>query len=134
MSNPSPTQSVAVTEFIRVSTHSVYIAERSDPLNGFYFFAYRIRIANEGEVAARLLSRHWIIMDGLGRIEEVCGEGVIGEQPRIEPGQSHEYTSFCPLPTPWGRMSGSYTMQRDDGALFDVQIAPFNLVPPHFLN
>ena len=131
---PAKNQSTAVTEAIRVHTRSVYITERSDPANGFYFFAYRIRITNEGTLPARLISRHWVIMDGLGRIEEVKGEGVVGEQPRLEPGQSHEYTSFCPLPTPWGQMRGSYQMLRDDGSTFDAQIAPFDLVPAHFLN
>lgn len=133
MTTPS-TESSAITQAIRVHTHSVYITERSDPVNGFYFFAYRIRITNEGEVAARLISRHWIIMDGLGRIEEIRGEGVVGEQPRIEPGQIHEYTSFCPLPTPWGQMRGSYQMVRDDGTTFEAEIAPFNLIPAHYLN
>jgi ApaG protein len=99
-----------------------------------YFFAYRITITNVGDAPARLMSRHWIITDGSGRVEHVKGPGVVGEQPRLEPGAGFQYTSFCPLPTPVGTMEGSYQMVRDDGREFDAQIAPFTLAAPNALN
>lgn len=122
------------THDIRVQTESFYIGERSDPQNGLYFFAYKITIRNEGSEPARLVSRHWLITDGLGRAEEVEGPGVVGEQPRIEPGQKFEYTSFCPLPTDRGMMKGSYRMARDDGSSLEVAIGAFRLFVPHILN
>jgi len=127
-------QSDTCTHDIRVQTESFYIGERSDPKNGLYFFAYKITIRNEGPEAARLVSRYWRITDGLGRAEEVEGPGVVGEQPRIEPGQKFEYTSFCPLPTDRGVMKGFYKMARDDGSSFEVVIGAFRLFVPHILN
>lgn len=127
-------RSSASAHGIRVDVTSTYVAERSAPARGEYFFAYRIRIANEGEEPARLVSRHWIITDGNGRVEEVRGAGVVGQQPRLEPGQAHEYTSFCPLKTPIGAMRGTYQMVRDDGATFDAEIAEFSLECPDALN
>ena len=127
-------QSETVTDGIRVRVQSFYVPERSAPQRDFYYFAYQIRISNEGPAPARLVSRHWIITDGNGAVEEVRGPGVVGETPRLEQGESFEYTSSCPLPTPLGSMHGSYHMVRDDGRKFDAEIAPFALELPHSLN
>ncbi|MDP9143318.1 MAG: Co2+/Mg2+ efflux protein ApaG [Actinomycetota bacterium] len=126
--------SEAVTEGIRVSVQTMYIPERSDPKAHHYFFAYHITISNEGDEAAQLLSRKWIITDGDGEVSVVEGPGVIGEQPHLAPGAVHEYTSFCPLPTPVGSMHGTYTMVRSDGRQFDAIIAPFTLALKTALN
>ncbi|MEZ4473226.1 MAG: Co2+/Mg2+ efflux protein ApaG [bacterium] len=120
----------AVTRGIRVTVRSAYIPERSDPERPLFFFAYRIRIANEGTTTARLLTRHWIITDGQGGIEEVKGPGVVGEQPLLAPGENFEYTSACPLPTPVGTMHGTYQMLTALGERFDAEIAPFLLAVP----
>ena len=123
-----------LTEKIRVLTHSVYVPDRSEPENDVYFFAYRIRIVNEGDEAAQLLERRWVITDGIGKQEFVQGPGVVGKTPRIAPGGSFEYTSFCPLATSHGTLEGSYTMVRDDGSSFDVTIGAFRLIVPYLLN
>lgn len=99
-----------------------------------YFFAYTIHISNEGQQPARLVSRHWIITDANGHVEEVRGEGVVGDKPRLEPSQSFEYTSGCPLATPVGSMRGYYRMVRDDGSSFEVVIPEFLLICPHVNN
>jgi ApaG protein len=124
----------AVTQGIRVSVESAYRPERSEPSSSRWLFAYTIRIANEGELPAQLLARHWIITDANGDREEVTGEGVVGHQPRLEPGEAFEYTSFCVLKTPHGSMRGTYRMVREDGSSFDARIAPFTLVVPGALN
>jgi ApaG protein len=126
--------STAVTEGIRVTAGSRYLEARSDPRQGRYLFGYTIRIANEGGESARLLSRHWVITNAAGSTQEVKGAGVIGEQPYLRPGEGFEYDSFCPLDTEFGTMQGSYQMVRDDGRLFDVEIAPFVLARPHAVN
>lgn len=126
--------SVTVTEGIRVEVEARYIPERSAPEQAHYFFAYRVRIKNEGPAPAQLVTRHWIITDGTGRVEHVRGPGVVGETPRLEPGESFEYTSFCPLPTSSGSMRGSYQMVRDDGRQFDAAIEVFSLMAPALLN
>tara|TARA_R110002096_G_scaffold77896_10_gene183464 strand:+ start:32680 stop:33075 length:396 start_codon:yes stop_codon:yes gene_type:complete len=115
---------------IRVEVKSRYIQEHSDPSEPRYVFAYNVSIYNDGEEAAQLLSRHWVITDAAAGIEEVRGPGVIGEQPRIQPGQSHEYQSFCVLKTPRGSMHGSFQMIRDDGQPFDAEIPAFVLATP----
>ncbi len=120
--------SEAVTRGVRVQAESQYVPERSDPEKGVYFFAYQIRISNEGDETVQLISRHWMITDRNGVIEEVKGPGVIGEQPVIEPGEHHEYTSFCPLRTASGSMQGTYRMVTEDGKSFDVEIAPCRLI------
>jgi len=112
---------------IQVKARSFYLSHRSDPDNREFLFAYRILIKNETDQPARLMSRHWVITDGLGDVEEVRGPGVVGEQPRILPGESYEYTSTCPLPTQYGTMRGEYTMESDDGHVFEVPIPPFEL-------
>jgi len=122
------------TRGIRVQVESSYVPERSSPRDGRYFFAYRVRIANVGAETVQLVSRHWVISDGEDRVEHVRGPGVVGEQPRLRPGESFEYTSFCPLPTPLGSMHGSYQMVAADGSRFDAEIAPFSLAVPTALN
>lgn len=126
--------SSALTDGIRVNVRSAFRAERSDPEKGRWLFSYTVKIANEGELPAQLVARHWIITDATGSKEEVVGEGVIGHQPRLEPGQQFEYTSFCVLGTPHGSMRGSYRMQRDDGSTFEARIAPFPLLVPGIVN
>jgi len=97
-------------------------------------FAYTVRVTNEGTVAAQLKSRHWIITHGNGREEEVRGPGVVGQQPVLRPGEHFEYTSGCVLETPRGAMRGTYQMHRQNGEVFDAEIAPFELAMPHSLN
>jgi ApaG protein len=126
--------SEATTRGIRIEVQSLFVPERSDPDNGEWFYAYRVRIANEGEATAQLLSRHWVIIDGSGRVEEVRGPGVVGEQPVLRPGQSFEYTSGCPLRTPHGSMHGSYQMVTAGGERFDAEIAPFALGEPEVVH
>lgn len=117
-----------------VSVRVRFVAEQSDPGADLYLFAYTIRVENTGSVAAQLLSRHWIITDGNGKVEEVRGPGVVGEQPRLAPGESFEYTSGCPLNTPYGTMQGSYQCVGADGVAFDVPIAEFVLTVPRVLH
>lgn len=126
--------SESVTQGIRVHTRGFYVPERSNPADSYFFFAYTIRISNEGRETAQLLSRHWIISGPDGPIGEVRGDGVVGEQPVLEPGQSFEYTSFCPLETPFGTMEGHYNMVSADGSRFQAKIAPFGLATPGALN
>ncbi len=128
------TPSVAVTHGIRVSVESQYVADQSSPRARRYVFAYTVRIQNEGTEPARLRSRHWIITDGEGRVEEVRGPGVVGQQPFLRPGEHFEYTSGCVLQTPRGQMRGTYQMVREGGEAFDANIAPFDLMLPHSLN
>ena len=123
-----PYSSNTLTQHIRVQTRAFYVPERSDPSQKEFFFAYRIRITNEGSEAAQLISRHWMITDAVGRNEEVRGMGVVGQQPRLEPGENYVYTSACPLSTEWGTMQGSYQMLRDDGTAFDAAIGRFLLL------
>ncbi len=111
-----------------------FLAEQSDPENERYLFAYTIRIVNSGETTAQLVSRHWIITDANQHVEEVRGPGVVGEQPRLAPGEAFEYTSGCPLPTPFGSMRGSYQCVADDGTSFDVPIPEFLLSVPRTLH
>ena len=121
---------MAVTEGIRVRVQSHYLADQSSARDDRYVFAYTITISNEGTRTAQLRTRHWIITDGRGAIEEVRGDGVVGEQPRLAPGESFQYTSGCVLTTAVGTMQGSYRMWRDDGSYFDATIAPFSLAAP----
>ena len=118
------------TRGVTVAVRVRYLPERSEPGAGRYFFAYRIRISNHAEETVQLLTRHWIITDGNGNVEEVRGPGVVGEQPRLAPGEGFRYTSFCPLGTSLGAMHGTYTMRLDTGDLFEATIAPFALVDP----
>ena len=122
------------TNGIRVQVESFYVEERSLPREDYFFFAYTVRISNDGQHPAQLLSREWIIQDDNGGEQRVVGPGVVGEQPRLEPGQSFEYTSFCPLRTPFGTMRGTYTMVTDEGENFGAVIDPFVLAVPHAVN
>jgi ApaG protein len=119
-----------VTQGIRVRVQSAYLPDQSSPDHDRYVFAYTITITNESTFTAQLRTRHWIITDGRGSVEEVKGDGVVGEQPRLGPGQSFQYTSGCVLQTPIGTMQGTYRMWRDDGSYFDAQIAAFSLASP----
>lgn len=124
----------AVTEGIRVTVRTTYVPEQSSPRDKRYVFAYTVRILNEGTVTAQLRTRHWIITDASGHVEEVEGDGVVGAQPTLRPGQHFEYTSGCVLRTPRGTMHGTYRMHRADGRVFDATIAPFDLALPTTLN
>jgi ApaG protein len=126
--------STAVTRGIRVTVKSFYLAERSSPQSAQYAFAYTVTISNEGQRTAQLRTRHWVITDGDGKVQEVRGDGVVGAQPVLRPGQAFEYTSWVPLSTPHGSMYGSYQMVTEDGEQFDAQIAPFPLALPYSLN
>ncbi|PCH63377.1 MAG: Co2+/Mg2+ efflux protein ApaG [Gammaproteobacteria bacterium] len=128
------THSETRTENILVSVQSSYVPERSEPEHAQWFFTYTVRIANEGDVGVQLISRHWIITDGNGQVQEVRGAGVVGEQPSLKPGDHFEYTSICPLETEFGTMQGSYQMISTDGVTFDVDIAPFSLSVPNIVN
>ncbi len=131
---PTTEQSSATTEGIRISVKSQYLADQSVPASKRYVFAYTVTIANEGAEPAQLQTRHWIITDGTGKVEEVKGPGVVGQTPYLRPGEQFEYTSGCILQTPRGQMHGSYQMVRPDGRGFDAVIAPFLLALPHSLN
>ncbi|MBR0553684.1 Co2+/Mg2+ efflux protein ApaG [Stakelama marina] len=121
---------VAETGAIAVRVAVSYLPEQSEPERGRWFWAYHVRIENGGDQAIQLLTRHWIITDGRGARHSVEGEGVVGEQPRIEPGDSYDYVSGCPLATPTGSMQGSYRMIAADASVFDVAIPKFALVAP----
>ena len=121
---------VAETREIVVRVSVSYLLEQSEPDRGRWFWAYHIRIENEAEQSVQLLTRHWIITDGRGARHSVEGEGVVGEQPMIAPGESYDYVSGCPLATPTGSMQGSYHMMGEDGAGFDVAIPKFSLIAP----
>src|SRR6201985_2727275 len=118
---------------IRVEVETSYVDEQSDPNEHRFVFSYTITIRNEGEVAARLLKRHSIIPDANGKVEEVRGDGVVGEQPHLQPGQGFRYSSAAIIETPVGVMQGSYQMVADDGEAFDAPIAPFRLAMPGVL-
>jgi ApaG protein len=123
--------SEAVTKGIRVQVQSEYAAEKSRPAQNEWFFLYTVTISNEGPEPVQLVTRHWIITDGTGHIEEVRGPGVVGQQPTLQPGESFEYTSGCPLATPFGMMEGTYQMVAASGEQFDAKIAPFTLSEPY---
>jgi len=120
----------AVTRKIEVTVTPCFIAERSSPASGYYFWSYTIDIANHGSETVQLKTRHWRITDALGRLQEVKGPGVVGEEPVLKPGESFEYTSGVPLPTPSGFMVGSYGMITADGGHFDIEIPAFSLDAP----
>jgi ApaG protein len=120
----------ATTRSIQVSVEPFYLTEQSDPDKERWVFGYRVVIENQGEETVQLLTRHWRITDGLGRVVEVRGEGVVGEQPRLAPGESFQYTSGTPLPTPSGIMAGSYQMVSEGGERFDIAIPAFSLDAP----
>lgn len=119
---------------IAVSAAPQFIADQSDPENGHYVFAYTMTIRNVGNIAAQLVSRHWVITDADEAVQEVRGLGVVGRQPLLQPGESFEYTSGCALPTPVGTMRGSYQMVAEDGTHFEAPIAEFTLAIPRVLH
>jgi ApaG protein len=119
---------------ITVSVQSQYVADQSSPADGHYLFAYTVTIFNSGAVPARLLTRHWIITDGNGKVQEVRGPGVVGEHPHLHPGEAFRYTSAAMLDTPVGSMHGSYQMVDDDGTAFDAPIPAFSLSIPNMLH
>ncbi len=117
-----------------VSVRPRFLPEQSDPARDRYLFAYTVTVRNTGEIAAQLISRHWIITDGDGNVQEVRGLGVVGEQPTLAPGEVFEYTSGCPLDTPVGTMRGSYQCVAADGTRFDAPIPEFVLSMPRALH
>jgi ApaG protein len=119
------------TRSIRVTVKPFYLEEQSSPTENHYVWAYHVRIENHGGETVQLRRRHWKITDGQGRMQEVRGPGVVGEQPVLGPGESFEYTSASPLPTPSGIMVGSYEMEVPGGESFSVQIPAFSLDSPH---
>ncbi len=119
---------------IRVDVSTAYVEDQSNPVDGRFVFSYTITIRNEGRAPAKLLTRHWIITDANGRVQEVVGEGVVGEQPYLLPGQGFRYSSGAILETPVGTMQGSYHMVSDDGHHFEAPIAPFRLAMPGLLH
>jgi ApaG protein len=116
-----------ITHQIRVEVHPSYVPDQSDPRSNYYFFTYKIRITNEGDIPTQLISRHWVVTDGNGTTHEVKGLGVVGQQPLLSPGESFEYSSFCPLPTPTGNMRGTYFMVDDAKREYKVRIPLFFL-------
>ena len=126
--------SEAITRGIRVQVESRYAPEHSDPQKQQWFFYYTIQITNQGTDTVQLISRHWIITDANGEVEEVKGLGVVGKQPVLAPGQAFRYTSGCPLSTPFGSMKGTYQMVTADGGQFDLEIAAFTLSEPYTIH
>jgi len=124
---------MALYEF-SVSVHPQYLDAHSNPEEQHFVFAYTVTIRNSGQHTAQLVSRHWIITDGNNQVEEVRGDGVVGEQPVLKPGESYEYTSGCPLPTPVGSMRGTYFCIADDGTKFETSIPEFVLSVPRSLH
>ncbi|GHV44666.1 protein ApaG [Clostridia bacterium] len=116
------------TNGVRIDVDTYYVAEKSVPAMNQYLFGYEITISNENPEPVQLLHRHWVITDALGRVEDVKGPGVVGKQPRLKPGDSFTYDSFCPLSTPFGSMRGTYKFLRDGGEVFEVDIPLFSLV------
>jgi ApaG protein len=121
----------ATTANIRVIVRPEFLENQSDPANGKFVWAYTIAVENHGVEAVTLLTRHWIITDALGYRQDVRGDGVVGEQPTLKPGESFEYTSGCPLATPSGMMVGSYGMVTAEGRALDIAIPAFSLDSPH---
>ncbi|MGQ0501946.1 MAG: Co2+/Mg2+ efflux protein ApaG [Panacagrimonas sp.] len=124
-----------LTRNVRVVAQPRYVPEQSDSAEKRYFFAYHITVRNEGDVPVQLISRHWVITNGEGRVEEVRGPGVVGHQPVLAPGEAFEYSSACPLDTPVGTMHGEFNMiETESREAFDARIAPFRLAVPKALN
>jgi len=130
-SAPSPTPYVATTRDITVSVQPHFLEDQSAPDADHYVWAYHVRIQNGGDSTVQLLTRHWKITDAKGHVQEVRGEGVVGKQPVLRPGEAFEYASGTPLPTPSGIMMGTYQMQAEGGERFDITIPAFSLDSPH---
>ncbi len=133
MESPGPTLGDAADHKIGVEVETNYLEDQSDPKERRFVFSYTITIRNEGRVPAKLMKRHWIITDANGKVHEVRGDGVVGEQPHLKPGQGFRYSSGAVIETPVGAMQGSYQMLTDDGQRFDAPIAPFRLAMPGIL-
>lgn len=123
-----------VTQDIKIEISPSFMSEQSDPQRSFYFFSYKVKVTNEGSEKVQLLRRHWIIVDGEGKTEEVEGAGVVGLQPKIEAGHTFEYSSFCPLQTPTGSMRGRYLFSNSSGQEFWVTVPEFILSEPSFFH
>jgi ApaG protein len=121
----------AVTAGVRVRVNARYSPDHSHPASSRWFFLYTVTISNEGDETVKLVSRHWVITDAAGQVEEVRGLGVVGQQPVLEPGQSFEYTSGCPLSSPYGSMRGTYQMVTARGRHFDAEVATFTMRGPY---
>ncbi|MFI4869235.1 MAG: Co2+/Mg2+ efflux protein ApaG [Steroidobacterales bacterium] len=134
MNEPTAADVSSVRHRISIDVETTYLDDQSEPREQRFVFAYTITIRNEGEVPAKLLTRHWIITDANGRVQEVRGDGVVGEQPYLKPGQGFRYSSGAVLETPVGTMQGSYQMIADDGAQFDAPIPAFRLAMPGMLH
>ncbi|MBL4712860.1 MAG: Co2+/Mg2+ efflux protein ApaG [Gammaproteobacteria bacterium] len=119
---------------IDIKVQPAYIAEQSDPKNNLFVFSYTVTIQNNGSIPAKLLTRHWVITDGDGQVQEIKGDGVIGEQPHLQPGEGFQYTSGTFMNTPYGTMEGSYQMISDSGEKFDAEIPTFQLAAPNTLH
>jgi ApaG protein len=133
--NPDAASHMTDNEFeISIEVATDYVDDQSEPDVGRYVFAYTITISNKGNVPAKLLSRHWLITDANGKVQEVRGDGVVGEQPHLNPGEKFRYSSGAILETPVGAMQGSYRMQADNGISFDAPIPPFTLAVPGVLH
>ena len=126
--------SEAITSGIKVQVVSKYISEHTNPDIPRYFFAYWVTIINETETAIKLMDRHWEITNSIGKLEVVDGEGVIGKQPIIKPGEAFSYNSFCPIDTEFGMMSGHYQVKREDGHFMKIKIPQFQLISPFSIN
>ncbi len=124
----------AVTQNIKISVKTKFVEDQSNPNEDYYLWAYRITIENQGDETVQLVSRHWKITDGLGRLQEVKGKGVVGEQPVLSPGEEYSYASASPLTTPSGFMRGSYLMRRDNGTGFQAIVPGFSLDSPYAKN
>jgi ApaG protein len=128
--NPAKTAYRAVTRKIEVKVAPKFLADRSSPENGYFFWAYTITLSNQGPETVQLKTRHWRITDALGRLQEVRGAGVVGEEPVLKPGENYEYTSGVPLPTSSGFMVGTYGMVTETGEAFDIEVPAFSLDLP----
>jgi len=128
---PEKLASVAVTHGVRVEVQPRFSLDHSQPESSKFVFTYHVRVTNQSEGRVRVMGRHWIIVDANGGAHEVKGEGVVGRQPELAPGENFEYASYCPLGTPWGTMEGTYQCQAEDGAILEVKIARFYLVASH---
>lgn len=126
--------STCETQGVKIIARPSYLAEQSQPDQNRWVWSYRITIANESDDAVQLVDRHWLITDAGGEIEEIRGEGVVGQQPVLSPGQEFSYESYCPLGTDFGFMRGSYGVVKGDGTRFEAAIAPFVLLLPALLN
>lgn len=126
--------SQTTTKGIKIQVEQEYLPQRSNPTKPLYFFAYHITITNESKDQVRLMSRYWHITDSNGNVEEIRGPGVVGKKPTLSNGESFKYTSFCPLPTEFGVMHGSFQMVRNSGEYFDARIKPFKLAVPFSVN